>query len=197
MKKWKRFLVVLGLAALVAGVAVAASPTAWRGDVIFYDDVTFRSSPSIPNDTITNAMVKQDANNLVAAEKLEAQFAVSEMTHTEGTTVTATHDWLHIVQGSAGEIASFEAAIGSAITGDYTVTVDLHKSTGGGAFATVLTTTIGFSSADSARTAKAAVISSASLTDGDILKAVVTVAGSSGTQAQGLACTLTLREDPT
>lgn len=131
----------------------------------------------------------------VEASKVIQHYAVSRLlTTVSGTTVTALNVPLHIVSVNASEIIAFEAAIMGAITGDYTVTVDLQKSTGGGAFATVLSSTIEFDTAVSVRTALPAVVSDEVLTEGDILSAVVTVSGSSGAQATGLLVSLTLQD---
>ena len=79
---------------------------------------------------------------------------------------------------------------------DRTVNVDLQKSTSGGAFASITTTDIEIDDSTTIRTAVASTLSNTSLSDGDILRAVVTVAGSADAQATGLMITLTLREDP-
>ena len=133
----------------------------------------------------------------IAASKLEHQFPHPYRQAPGSAIVAATED-LHIVQGAAGSVVSFEAAITGAIAtgGDRTVTVDLQKSTGGGAFATVLSAAISFSNADTLRTAKAVAIASASLVAGDIVRGVVAVAGAAGSQAQGLIVTAFTTEGP-
>ena len=111
--------------------------------------------------------------------------------------VTALTKWVHIVRGATGTVVSVEAAIAVVATGaDRTITVDLHKSTGAGAFATILSATIGFTNASAVRTMVAGTISTATLADGDILAVVVTVAGAGGNQATGLTVTVNLGEDP-
>ncbi len=109
--------------------------------------------------------------------------------------VSVTKD-IHIVRGATATLVGLQAAIcGTIATGaDRTVTVDLQRSTGGGAFATVLSSTIQFTDASTLRTAVSAVISSAGLVAGDILRLVVIVAGSAGNQALGLLVTLTYTE---
>jgi hypothetical protein len=99
---------------------------------------------------------------------------------------------------AAGVVVAFEAAITGALADDASrhVYVDLQKSTGGGAFATILSATIDLTSASTLRTAVAAAFSSSSLVDGDILRAVVTVAGGAGNQAQGLIFDATIAEAP-
>lgn len=117
---------------------------------------------------------------------------------TTGTAVVAAVEDLHIVQGAGGTLVSFEAAVtGAVATGaDRTVTVDLHKSTGAAAFASILTAPIVLDDDSVLRTAVAATLASSTLADGDILRVVVTVAGSAGAQAQGLIVTCFLSEDP-
>jgi hypothetical protein len=112
------------------------------------------------------------------------------------TSVVALTKDIHIVAGQSGTLKSFEAVICGAIaTGaDRTISVDLQKSTGAGAFATVLTAPIGFTNVSVLRTAVAAALASASLVDGDVLRVVVTVAGAAGAQATGLLVTLTYSE---
>jgi hypothetical protein len=112
------------------------------------------------------------------------------------TTITALTKWLYGVRGLVGTIIAFDGAIAVQATGgDRTVTVDLQKSTGGGAFATVLSVTINITSGTVIRTWVAATLSVTSLVAGDILQAVVTVAGAAGAQAQGLTLRLVIDED--
>lgn len=114
-------------------------------------------------------------------------------------TVTALTKDVYVVTGANGKLLGFTAAInGTIATGaDRTVTVDLHKSTGAGAFATVLSSTIGFTNSSSLRTAVSGVFSSTSLVAGDCLRVIVTVAGSAGNQALGLVCSIQMREETT
>lgn len=149
-----------------------------------------------PDGSITNAMLSASA--AIAATKLEHQFAIP-YTQVPGTAIVAFTQDIHIVKGATGEVVGFEAAVtGAVATGaDRTVNVDLQKSTGAAAFATILTGTILFNNVSVLRTVVAATISSANLVDGDILRIIVTVAGAAGNQGQGLIVTTTLREDPT
>jgi len=112
------------------------------------------------------------------------------------TTVTAT-DYPFMIARGAGELIGFEAAItGTIATGaDRTVTVDLKRSTGAGALATVLSATIGFTNGSTLLLNSTATISTSTVADGDVFVAVVTVAGAASAQAIGLAITLTWREN--
>lgn len=135
----------------------------------------------------------------IAATKLTHQFSIDRQLYAEGAAVVAlASELLHIVSGTTAEIVTFEGVITTQATGaDRTVNVDLQKSTGGGAFASITTTDIEIDNTTAIRTAVAATLSNTSLSDGDVLRAVVSVAGSASAQAAGLLITLTLREDPT
>lgn len=145
--------------------------------------------------TITNAMISGSA--AIAASKIVHKYVFPVYQYT-GTAVVAQTNDIHIVSGATGVIESAEAVITGAIAtgGDRTVTVDIHKSTGAGAFSTICSATIGFTNASVLRTIAAAAFSSTSLVDGDIIRVVTTVAGAAGNQAQGLLVTVKLREDP-
>lgn len=111
-------------------------------------------------------------------------------------TITALTQTLGMARG-AGTLVSFGVWIEVQATGaDRTVTIDLQKSTGGGAYATVLTATIGLSNATAVRTLVTAALASAAYVAGDIFRAVVSVAGVAGAQAQGLAVQLIVQENP-
>lgn len=167
----------------------------FQGDILVKGSVIATSLP-VPSGTITNSMVAGSAD--IDATKLEHQHSLTYSQVTGTAVVSETKDVM-IVRGATGTLVQMEACITGAIaTGaDRTVTVDLHKSTGAGAFATVLSSTIVFSNTDALRTLEQAAFSSTALVDGDILRVVVTVAGAAGAQAQGLVVTLTVREDAT
>lgn len=130
----------------------------------------------------------------ITAPKLEHVHRVTVGVPTT-TTITAT-DYPLLIARAGGTLLGFEAAItGTIATGaDRTVTVDLKRSTGAGALATVLSATIGFTNGSTLLSLSAATISTTFVADGDVFIAVVTVAGAAGAQAIGLAITLTWRE---
>jgi len=147
-----------------------------------------------PAGAVTNGLVSPSAN--IAASKIIRHQSIDVELFGPSTTVTALTRDIHIVRGATGALVGVEAAICGAIaTGaDRTITVDLQKSTGAGAFATVLGSTIGFTNVSVLRTAVAGVLNSTSLLDGDILRLIVTVAGSASAQATGLFVTVTAEE---
>lgn len=148
----------------------------------------------VPSGGITNTMIKAAAG--INASKIVRHQSINTELFGPATSVTALTKDIHIVRGSTGTLVGFQATINGAIATDVsrTITVDLHKSTGGGAFATVLSSTIDFTNASVLRTAVSAVLSSTSLVAGDMLRIIVTVAGGSGSQATGLLTVLTMEE---
>lgn len=154
---------------------------------------TFAGVVDLPASTIDEAALKPGA--LIPAAKVVARFA-KDHRQAAGADVAAKTELIHIA-GYAGIVKSVEAAIDSAITGDNTVTVDLKKSSGGGAFASVLTAALVINSATAVRTAVAAVLDAAKddYAAGDVFEVVVSVTGT-GTQAQGLVVTVFFEERP-
>jgi hypothetical protein len=148
--------------------------------------VTFSS----PSNSISNAAVSSTAN--IDTSKLIHRHALRF--HKDGTVATE-NALLHVCR-AAGTIAAFEAVIETPPGGDRTVTLDLQKGNASTAFATVLSSTVTINSGTAARTVVVGTISSATLADNDILKLVVTVAGSSGTQPAGLCVVVTVNENP-
>ncbi len=149
---------------------------------------------AIPAGTILDAAV--GASAAIQAKKVVRHQSIDVELFGPATTITALSKDIHIVRGATGTLIGFEiACCGTIATGaDRTVTVDLHKSTGAGAFATVLSATAGLTNVSVLRTAVAATISGTSLVDGDILRIIVTVAGSASAQALGLIATCTYEE---
>jgi hypothetical protein len=101
-----------------------------------------------------------------------------------------------IARGTTGTIIAIEVAILTAAAGDSTVTIDLQKSTGGGAFASVLSAPIAINSSTVVRTPVVGVLSATSFTDGDVLLLVVDATVGTGTLPQGLIVTATVDETP-
>lgn len=159
-----------------------------QGDVHVRGTVT-ANAITIPTGSITDASIAGGAG--IAASKLEHQFPVRYQTVAGAAVATATHP-VHVVQGATGTVVGLRVASVTAPTSSDTVVVDLQKSTGGGAFASVLTGTVTLDSSSVNRTAYSGTIASPSLVAGDILQVVVTV---SGTTCQGLVVVATLAED--
>lgn len=148
----------------------------------------------MPSGGITNSMISTSA--AVDASKIVSAKAASYQLFAAASTVTALTVEGPIIMGATGGMIKFYATINGTIAtgGDRTVTVDLQRSTSGGTFSTMLSSTIGFTSASALRTPAAAVFSTTALAVGDQLRIVVTVAGAAGNQALGLSCSLSYYE---
>lgn len=146
-----------------------------------------------PASSVSNNAIEALAG--IEATKIVHQFPLRYSQPT-GTAIVAFIDHIHIARAS-GTIVAIEAAITGTVTaGDYTATIDLKKSTSGGAFASVLSATIVLDSGNTTRVLEAGTINSSSYIDGDILQLTGAVAGASGSQSQGLCITVWLRENP-
>lgn len=143
-----------------------------------------------PASSTTDATVATAADINDSKVRHRYCFALSQT----GAVVAATQ-YLRILQ-AAGTLLSLEAAITEAVaTGaDRTATIDLQKSTGGGAFSTVLSATIVFNNVSVLRTVSTGTFSSSPVIAGDILKLTVAVAGAAGAQAAGLVVNLVIAE---
>lgn len=147
-----------------------------------------------PSGSIGNSHFSSESTERLSADKAvhEHKFHYAQA---PGVNIAAATQLAAILR-AAGTIEAIEVAITGAASGDRTATVDLQKSTGGGAFATVLSSVVTINSSTVVRTPAAGVVSSNTLADGDILELIVATGGSSGTQPQGLIVTVTWRENP-
>lgn len=141
-------------------------------------------SINIPAGSVGNAGVAAGAN--IDASKLVHQ--ITERYQQNATAaVVGDNQYAHVVNGATCTLAYVKGAVDTPATGaDRTVSIDLQRSTGGGAFTTALTSPLTFNNASTARTVTSGSIATASLAQGDILKWVVTVAGAAGNQAIGV-----------
>lgn len=163
-----------------------------EGFTTFKDGINVNTTFSAPAGSVTNTMIS--SNTEIVAEKLEHQHAFH---HSQTSTVTAATEYVHIVRNT-GEVVAVEAAVTEVLpSGDYQISVDVQKSTGAGSFSTILSATIDLTSGSTLRTPVAGTISATGLVDNDLLRVVVTVSGSSGSQGQGLLVTITTRESTT
>jgi hypothetical protein len=144
---------------------------------------------------ITDDSVQELAN--IDASKLEHQHQITTECFDYVTTVAALVRDIHIARG-AGQAVQLSAWVTTPATGgDRTVTVDLQRSTAGGAFATVMSVTVSFSNGSTARTVVDGTVNPA-LDDyiaDDLFRLVVSVAGSAGNQAIGLTALAVFREE--
>jgi hypothetical protein len=150
-----------------------------------------------PASAISNSHVASDA--AIAATKLLHLISQTDEIYASGTTVAA------LAAGKACYIAKGPGTLTDVRAYVYTpandvsrtVTVDLQKSTAGGAFATVLSGTVGFTNSSVALTLVTGTISTPSYVAGDLFRWVVSVAGGGGTQAAGLTASFVAYEATT
>lgn len=149
----------------------------------------------IPPSSIDNAALRSGQN--FDASKFEQQYKLN-YNQVPGTAVVAATSDLGIVRGATGLVIGLSAALtGTAISGgsDRTITIDLQKSTGGAAFATLLSGLLTLNASTVVRVAAAgSLIGSPTLVAGDLLRVVVALTGSTGTQGQGLVVSASIRE---
>jgi hypothetical protein len=103
---------------------------------------------------------------------------------------------LNISAVTAGTLVSIDAKVDTLPTSTKTHSVDLQKSTAGGAFATVLSAPIALDAADTARVPVAGAISDAATIDGDQYQLVVSSSGS-GVNGRRLQVTVRYAEETT
>ena len=159
-------------------------------DYTFSGNVRFRKKPRFPDESVPSAAIEGP----ISAAKLEGEYS---FTLSQPGTVVAETQYLRAVRGAAATVVALEAAITEAIaTGvDRAVTIDLLRSTGGGAFASILSAPLVLDNSSTLRALSSAAFASAGLVDGDILMLTVAVSGVAGAQAEGLICSVTIRED--
>ncbi len=161
-----------------------ATPTVIQGDVHIVGNLTGATvTPS--SSTVTDAAVSASA--AISASKIQQQY-VFNLCFT-GSAASGTYGF-HIAYG-AGTIVAIQAASVTAAVGAATVTIDLKK---GGS--SVLTGVITLDNANTARTAEAGSISSASYSAGNFFEVVTVATAGGGTLPTGLVISVVLRENP-
>lgn len=146
-----------------------------------------------PAGSVTKAMIATSAG--IESSKLVCLRSADRELFGPTTSVAAISAVLHAVRGTSGTLVGFEAVQQVDTTGaDRTISVDLQKVNGTGAYSSVLSAPIAFADGTAIQTPQAGTISSATMADGDVYKVVVTVAGAAGAAATGLHVTMTYDE---
>jgi hypothetical protein len=113
-----------------------------------------------------------------------------------GADVAAVNQIIHRAYKAGTVLAAYATPDAVPAGGTLSITIDIHKSTGGGAWATILSSTTTISSAGTARTPIAMSLSGTpALIAGDLLKVIITVAGAAGTNVQGLLVDVDIAEN--
>jgi hypothetical protein len=160
---------------------MATRPNILTGDFQFSGSVAFTGPTTFPLATINNSSVSAGAN--IAESKVVHR---PHCRHTQPGTVAAITETVYHAYAT-GTLLSATASIDTAPTGDHTITIDVKKSTSGGAYASVLSSTTVLSSSTTAKTIVTLTISgSPAIIAGDLFQVVVTVGGSTSAQGAGL-----------
>jgi hypothetical protein len=129
------------------------------------------------------------ADHLSSTERWRAAQVVHELNgvsvQAPGTNVTAKTEIIHIAR-AAGSIGTLKvAAITAPTGGNNAFSVDLQKSTGGGAFSSVLSAAYVMDNSKTSLTTYSISPSVTTYAAGDIFEVVWLISGSTGNQAQG------------
>lgn len=142
-----------------------------------------------PNASVDDDAVAASAG--IQASKLEHAHFHDHQFFAEGATVEPTSSYLtHVVAGSTGQTLGFEAVFHTVASATSQLCyIDLQKATAATTFVSILTAPITLASSDPIRTPMPGVINTAALTDGDIIRQVVTTTGSTANFFKGLQTT--------
>jgi hypothetical protein len=136
----------------------------------------------IPAGSITNAEIASSA--AIGAGKVVQEFA-RDSRQANGADVASKTELIHTAR-AAGTIGALKVALTTAPTGgNKKFTVDLQKSTGGGAFATVLSAVVDIDNTDTSLTVVSGTLAASAYVSGDIFAIVWTASGTTGNQGQG------------
>lgn len=153
-------------------------------------------SIALPAGSVTDAAVQANAG--IEATKVVHQFA-KELSLPAGVNIASQTNVVHQVFPAGAAVSKLAGFLVSVLTppgSPDTITVDLQRSTGGGAFATVLSAPITISSSTTPRVPQSASFAVTDLNNDDLLQIVVTYNHTSGTAGQGLLAEVFLRENP-
>lgn len=144
-----------------------------------------------------NAQNKYDSSERRLALYNQQEHKISYGPAADSTTVVAVTKTLTGIHYTGSVVEVSVTPVTAPTGGDLAFTVDIKKSTGAGAFATILTGVVTVNSSSANRTAQYATLSGTpTLVRGDLLQIVVAVSGSTGTQGAGYDVTIRTRENP-
>ena len=170
-----------------------AAPDIFNADIVFNGTCSFSQDPSLPSGAVGNNEIEASAN--IDASKLVCHRAVTNVFAAPTVEPAAsTYVIVHIAQ-AAGSLISFQGVNSGTLAGSTSTGfgLNLFKSTSGGAFATVLSSTLRFDSTNTVLVRTAGTIASATFSAGDIFAMTCTLSGSS-TAARGAAACMTWSE---
>ena len=158
----------------------------------YYGDIVFAGTVALPSSTVENADVKSDAD--IGYAKLQHVHHVT-LTQADGSAVADESRVVFIARAPCTVLA-VECALLTVAAGDSTVDVDVQQSTGGGAFASILTAAESLDSSTVVRTVVEATLDGTpTLADGDMLLIDIDATAGTGTLPQGLIVDVTIAEE--
>jgi hypothetical protein len=151
-------------------------------DYMWSGNHQFGGGFALPDGCITDAKVPAGANIDEAKFEHRAPVKCAQA----GTVVAATESIY--IAFRPGVVAGFKAVLDTIPTGaDRTITIDIKKSTAGGAYASILSAPLVLDDDSVAKVVEDFSISGTpAIAEDDILQIVITVAGSAGAQGAGL-----------
>jgi hypothetical protein len=168
-----------------------ADPSRIQGDYTFAGIVRCIGSLIFPAGSIRNVDVA--ANAAIVHTKLEHQHRIPwGQPNTAATTVSQV---VYECRGATGSTLSLRFGSQVKAVGDSTVTIDVKKSTAGGAFTTILSGVITLNSSSVDRVSQAGTITVPGLVVGDTLQVVQVATVGTGTLPTGVFGEITVKED--
>lgn len=171
-----------------------ATPSEQRHDSIWTGRNDFGGPVTVPGGSWDNEDIAGDAG--IETSKMLHRHAV-QYGQAGGADVAAATVYVHIAK-AAGTVHSLRVATNQKPTGDRTFTVDVQKSTGGGAFATILTGVVTINASSTDRVPAAGVLDAGEIEydEDDIFRVVIALGGSTGNHAQGMIVSIRFNEEP-
>lgn len=171
---------------------MAYPPETHYNDQVFPGDVQFTGTIGLPTGSITSAMIASAAN--VAEAKLQHRIHV-QYNVADGADLTTVIMPVFLAYKGCTVLAVQAMCIDVCEGGDKKFTVDVLKSTAGGAAASILTAALDFAGKTDLTTYSATLSGTPTLIATDMLQVTITVSGSTGNQGQGLIVDIVLKED--
>lgn len=152
----------------------------------------FTGTLSLPTQTVENTDVKNNADINYA----KVQHVQHGMLNQASGTAAIDETRLVFIARAPCTVLAVDLSIDAAVVGDSTVTVDVKKSTAGGAFTTILTGVYTIDNSNVVRVVANATLSGTpTLIANDILEVVISATVGTGTLPQGLVVDVTIAEE--
>ena len=163
------------------------------GSVVINGPAYLQDTISLPNACVTDDHVTATA--AIDASKLDHQYAL-QLNTAAGEAVADVTRIVHVAK-AAGQLVAVKCCLDVTNVGDSTISVDVQKSTGAGAFSSMLDAAETLSSSTAAKTAVDATIGSGAAiayAAGDLIEIEVDATVGTGTLGQGLCVVAYVRE---